>query len=78
MELLRGNADFGTHAELSPVSESRRSVHVHRRRIDAGRKAIRSVLVGCDDGLRMHGSVPVDVLDRLIDALDALNRDLRG
>src|SRR4051812_12671101 len=65
VELLRGVADLGAHAELAAVGEARRGVDVDAGGVDARLERPRRREVGGHDRLRMTGAVGVDVLDRL-------------
>ena len=63
MELLRGNADLGTEAELSAVDEPARGVDQDGGRIHLGGEALGGGEVGRDDGLRVTCRVCTDVVE---------------
>src|SRR3954471_22495237 len=63
VQLLRGDADLGAEPELAAVGEPGAGVHHDRGRVDHGAEPLGGVQRSGDDGLRVAGRVPTDVLD---------------
>ena len=59
MQLARGNADLGPHAEFAAVGKLRRRVVQHDGAIDSFEKCLRRFLVARNDGIGMARAVPV-------------------
>ena len=63
MELVRADADFRPHAELTAVRETCRSVPVDGSRIDIVEEIAGVFLILRDDRIAVPRTLPVDVID---------------
>src|SRR5271165_2973038 len=66
VELLRGVADLGSHAELASVGEARGGVDVDAGGVHGELEGPRGSGVARDDRLGVPAAVARDVLDRLL------------
>ena len=74
MELLGGNADFGSQSEFTSVGEAGRGIEIDGRRIHFIEEFCRSRFVIRDDAFRVAGSVPGNKGDGFLFAFHGFHR----
>ena len=75
VELLRTDADFGAETEFKSVGEPGRGIYVHGGGIDFTEEPLAVLLLARHDRVRVMGTEPVDMIDRLVQVLHHLHGD---
>ena len=75
MHFTCGNTDLGTHAKLTTIGELGRGVMDSDGAIDAIEENLSCRRIIGDDGVGMFGAMPIDVIHRILDAIDLAYRN---